>query len=225
MYFVEGIEMNRKKLALGAIGIAMALTQMPAYAQEWTTSWGEPDLQGMWPLNHLISVNVVRNKKYGDRLYLTDDEMTQAEANTAARDERFQSGTIPGADAAGMALNQTSLISFPVDGSFPELTTYGKELQAVMKGSYHPTQTVFDAIDDFSAWDRCITRGLPVSALARNYNNGYRIVQSPGYVALHLEMAHEVRIIPTDGRPSLDTGVKQWLGESRGHWGRADSCG
>jgi hypothetical protein len=43
-------------------------------------------------------------------------------------------------------------------------------------------------------------------------------MQSPGYVLILLEMAHEVRIIPTDGRPMLDSSIKEWLGESRGHW-------
>jgi hypothetical protein len=54
--------------------------------------------------------------------------------------------------------------------------------------------------------------------LPRNYNNGIGIVQSPGYVAITLEMAHETRVIPTDGRPPLDPAIRQWLGESRGHW-------
>ena len=43
-------------------------------------------------------------------------------------------------------------------------------------------------------------------------------MQSPGYVLIVLEMAHEVRIIPTDGRPALDPSIKEWMGESRGRW-------
>jgi hypothetical protein len=43
-------------------------------------------------------------------------------------------------------------------------------------------------------------------------------MQSPGYVVILLEMAHEARIIPTDGRPALDPTIRQWMGESRGHW-------
>jgi len=54
--------------------------------------------------------------------------------------------------------------------------------------------------------------------LPRNYNNGIRIMQSPGYVVILLEMAHEARIIPTDGRPALDGSIRQYLGESRGRW-------
>jgi hypothetical protein len=54
--------------------------------------------------------------------------------------------------------------------------------------------------------------------LPRNYNNGIRIMQSPGYVLIVLEMAHEVRVIPTGGRPAPDKSIKEWLGESRGRW-------
>src|ERR1700730_2524771 len=59
---------------------------------------------------------------------------------------------------------------------------------------------------------------MPVSMEPRNYNNGIRIVQSPGYVVIVLEMAHEARVIPTNGAPPLDSNIKQWMGESRGHW-------
>ena len=78
-----------------------------------------------------------------------------------------------------------------------------------MRGSYKPGQTVFDSPDDFDSWDRCITRGLPVSMLPRNYNNGIRIMQFPGYVVILLEMAHEARIIPTDEAPGA-----RWLDQA-----------
>jgi hypothetical protein len=52
----------------------------------------------------------------------------------------------------------------------------------------------------------------------RNYNNGIRIMQSPGYVIILLEMAHEARVIPTNGMPPIDSNIRQWMGESRGHW-------
>ena len=50
------------------------------------------------------------------------------------------------------------------------------------------------------------------------YNDNYQIVQAPGYVAILYEMMHDARIIPLDGRPHLDPHVRQWLGDSRGHW-------
>jgi hypothetical protein len=50
------------------------------------------------------------------------------------------------------------------------------------------------------------------------YNPAYQIVQSPGYVTILVEMLHETRVIPTDGRPHAPSDVRSWLGDSRGHW-------
>ena len=214
--------MMKRILALGSIGFSLSLLLNPAHAaEEWTqpmTSWGEPDITGVWPINHLIGVPLQRDPKYGDERFLSDAEFAEKQASVAARDERFQTGPIPQADAAGQAMRQTSLIIDPPDGRFPELTAHGKELQAKMRSSYDPKQTVFDTIGDFSAWDRCITRGMPVSMMPRNYNNGIRFFQAPGYVVISLEMAHEARVIPTTNMPPLDPAIRQWMGESRGHW-------
>jgi len=185
------------------------------------TPWGEPDLQGMWPLNHLIATNLQRNPQYGTRRFLTDEEFAAAEKSAQQSSERFQGGAIPTADAR-TASRLTSLISDPPDGRVPAFTPKGQEMFEKLHGSYRPRQVdgrdIFDNIDDFDTWDRCITRGMPVSMLTRNYNVGIRVMQSPGYVVLLLEMAHEARIIPTDNRPKLDPAIKQYMGEPRGHW-------
>jgi hypothetical protein len=208
-------------LCLAAQPIAAQESQQPAANPNWMppkTPWGEPDLQGIWPLNHLIATPFQRPAKYGDRRFMTDEEFAAAQKSAEARNKRFESGPIPQADSGTQVMRLTSLLSYPPDGRFPALTPEGKELYDKMHGSYKPGQTVFDSPADFDSWDRCITRGMPVSMLPRNYNNGIRIVQSPGYVLIVLEMAHEVRIIPTDGRPALDPSIREWLGESRGHW-------
>jgi hypothetical protein len=209
------------------IGLMVCWTPGTAAAQQaarskpgWThpkTPWGEPDLQGVWPLNHLIGTPLQRPEKFGERRFLTDEEFAAAQKNIENRNKRFESGTIPQADS-GQVTRLTSLMIDPPNGRFPALTAKGKELYDKMGGSYKPGQTVFDSPDDFDSWDRCITRGLPVSMLPRNYNNGIRIMQFPGYVVILLEMAHEARIIPTDGRPALEPSIKQYLGESRGRW-------
>ena len=81
----------------------------------------------------------------------------------------------------------------------------------------------FDWVTDFDSWDRCITRGLPASMFPFMYNNGMRIFQSPGVVAIQMEMVHETRIIPTDGRAAIPAQIQQWLGESRGA-GKCNTC-
>ncbi len=226
--------MMKTVLAYSGIGVGMGLMLFlaaePAVAQQspaakatkaWTppkTPWGEPDLQGIWPLNHLIATPFQRPEKFGERRFMTEQEFAAAQKSADSRNKRFESGAIPQADSGTQVMKLTSLMSEPANGRFPALTPKGKEMYAQMHGSYKPGQTVFDSPDDFDSWDRCITRGMPVSMLPRNYNNGIRIMQSPGYVLIVLEMAHEVRIIPTNGRPALDNSIKEWLGESRGHW-------
>ena len=191
----------------------------PAYKQP-LTSWGEPDIAGMWPINHLVTTPLQRDPKYGDRAYLTDDEFKAAQTRAEAQKKQRASGALPSSES-GAAIRQTSLIVDPPNGRFPALTPYGTELQSKMNSTYKPGKDAegsYDGIEDFGPWDRCITRGLPVSMEPRNYNNGIRITQSPGYVIITTEMAHEARVIPTTPLPKLDPAIKEWLGESRGHW-------
>jgi hypothetical protein len=191
----------------------------PAYKQP-KTSWGEPDISGMWPINHLVTNRLQRDPKLGDRLYLTDEEFKTKQADAERTQKQRASGALPSSES-GAAIRQTSLIVDPPNGQFPPLTDYGKQLQSKMNSTYKPGKDAegsYDGIEDFGPWDRCITRGLPVSMEPRNYNNGIRITQSPGYVIITVEMAHEARVIPTMPMPKLDSGIKQWLGESRGHW-------
>jgi hypothetical protein len=188
------------------------------------TPWGEPDLQGNWPIMHLFATRLQRDPKYGERRELSDEEWQAAQEGLKRRDERYHE-EIQG-NKMGMghwaetttrteAARLTSLISYPPNGQLPALTARGQELAPLFRSD--DTQQVFDSVNDFDAWDRCITRGLPASMLPFNYNNGIRIHQAPGYVVIDLEMIHEARVVPI-GLPPLDPAIKQWLGESRGHW-------
>ena len=52
-----------------------------------------------------------------------------------------------------------------------------------------------------------------------SYNDMLQIFQTPGYVAILQEMSNnDVRIIPLDDRPHLPSSIRQWPGDSRGHW-------
>jgi hypothetical protein len=48
------------------------------------------------------------------------------------------------------------------------------------------------------------------------YNNNVQLFQNRDYVVLLVEMIHDARTIPLDGRPF--TNIRQWKGESRGHF-------
>jgi hypothetical protein len=115
---------------------------------------------------------------------------------------------------------QTNLIVDPPDGRLPALTQEGKRRALQMRSSWAlpgDNQT-YDDVTDFDSWDRCITRGMPSSMMPYRYNGGFRIVQAPGYVIFQLEMIHEARVIPTDGRAPLPSEIRHFLGESRGRW-------
>ena len=239
--------MNRRICALGLVAAALALaacSESPSGSNADTatagadgvwqhprTEWGDPDLQGMWPIINLISTPFQRpvddkgNPIYGDRRFLTDEEYAATQERLAARDERYKQeiasnkmgmGHWAEASHSNDAARLTSLLVEPTNGRFPELTDRGKELASKMSSSW--SAKVFDKPTDFDTWDRCITRGLPPSMFPFNYNNGIEIHQAPGYVVIRLEMIHEARIVPVDGRPQIDPAIKQWMGESRGHW-------
>jgi len=190
------------------------------------TEWGDPDLQGMWPIMHLFTTPLQRPENFGERELRTAEEIAQAQASMERRDANYhamvnnkQLGMGGWAESTTTvdAIALTSLISYPPNGRFPELTARGEALRPQFGSD--DTRTVFDSpTEDFDSWDRCITRGLPNSMLPFNYNNGIRIIQSPGFVVIDLEMIHESRIIPVDDRPPLESEIKQWMGESRGYW-------
>ena len=71
---------------------------------------------------------------------------------------------------------------------------------------------------DRSNYDRCISTGVLNSITPKIYNSGSRIVQGPGWLAFQNEMIHETRVIPTDGRQQVGSGVKNWMGTSVGRW-------
>jgi hypothetical protein len=49
------------------------------------------------------------------------------------------------------------------------------------------------------------------------YNNNYQIVQTPDHVLILVEMVHDARIIRMNAKHASPD-VRQWLGDSVGHW-------
>ncbi|HEY5665942.1 MAG TPA: hypothetical protein VIV64_04410 [Gammaproteobacteria bacterium] len=125
-----------------------------------------------------------------------------------------------GATDPNVPQRQTNLLVDPPNGLLPELTAEGKRRALSMRSSWAlPGENhTYDGPADFDSWDRCLTRGMPSSMMPYRYNGGFRIVQAPGYVVFQLEMIHEARVIPTDGRAALAPAIGQYLGESRGRW-------
>jgi hypothetical protein len=182
------------------------------------TPWGEPDIQGVWSSDDMSLIPLSRPRQFGDRLYLNDQEFTARvkQVEGGVRNAETAIGSFRG-DFATRAFRQTSLIVDPPDGRMPEVTP-AAALRAAPRdeGTFGPGP--FDSPEDFTLYDRCITRGVVGSVLRVIYGNGNRIVQAPGMVAISYEMVHDTRVIYTDGRPHAGPAIRQYLGDSRGRW-------
>src|SRR5262245_59323551 len=200
------------------------------------TSWGDPDLSGIWPGTAMVGVPMQRDEKLGLRNYLTEEEFKAREAQFARQEEQDNAdfsletaASTPGGDVGGPVSPpphwlergdpqyQASLIIDPPGGRMPALTDAGQERQAAVRAARQGRGPA-DSYTDRSLYDRCITRGMVGSLTPAIYNAGNEITQSPGYVVIRNEMIHEARVIPLDGQPPLGPAFKQWVGDSRGHF-------
>jgi hypothetical protein len=221
---------------LGSIGVLAALVAAAALSAELAagqapargaaagkgtalrTPWGDPDLQGTW--TNTTATPLERPADLAGKTALTAEERAKRDALVAAAyDAPLRPGDTGAYNSfwseAGKNSARTSLIVDPPDGKLPALTPEALKradaIEAVRRR--RPWSWM-----DVNTYDRCISRGLPGAMMPGFYNHNYVIAQSPGYVAILVEMIHDTRIIPIDGRPHLGPGLKQWLGDSRGRW-------
>jgi hypothetical protein len=109
--------------------------------------------------------------------------------------------------------------------------TCKNKLPACSGGKYEPTPSPLrsqlppryntqrinrhDGPEDGALADRCLTIGLP------DFGGFRRIVQTPGSIAMFYDVGQGQgwqRNIVMDGRPHLPAAIRQWYGDSRGHW-------
>ena len=208
-----GAQGKTPHLALTALEGAASVSYTPP-----RTPWGDPDLQGTWTSDDMRGVPTVRPPQFGNRLYLNDQEYAERSKRDAAARQRADNdvGSFRN-DVGTRTWRQTSLIVDPADGRYPAFTPYAQTRRASRdRGTFGDGP--FDTFEDFTLYDRCITRGIVGGVLPVPYGNGNTIVQAPGMVIISYEMVHDTRVIYTDGRPHLSAGVRQFLGDSRGRW-------
>jgi hypothetical protein len=76
-----------------------------------------------------------------------------------------------------------------------------------------------DGPEDSSLAERCLTGGLP--EFGTNNGSFRRIVQTPGGIAIFYDVGQGQgwqRNIVMNGSPHLPANIRQWYGDSRGHW-------
>jgi hypothetical protein len=206
----------------------------------WTaprTPWGDPDLQGNYTNKYETSTPFERPKEFEGRRI---EDITAAELSAAVA--RRQEDTLArakyfGGDPAGLIGNSAEFrdiyeiakgsrpwfVIDPQDGKIPPILPEARARFAAAPRTGSFGNGPFNSHQDFSLWDRCITRGLPGSMLPGQYGNSYQIVQGPGFVAIRYEMVHDTRVIPLDpgprsGQPRVGSSIRSDMGVPRGHW-------
>ena len=207
------------------------------------TSFGDPDLQGLWTN---VSRTQLERKKPGP-LVISEQSAKKVEKKFQqffedayffedhAPPEIIPDATLKkgkGARRAMLGYNsfwwdidapfsrvhgeiRSSWIVDPPDGKVPYTAAALAEMKKALT-----IQSSKDGPEFRRLGERCLlgfgsTSGPPM--LNVEYNNHYRIVQAPGYVAILVEMVHDVRIIPIGGKP-LPAGMTPWMGDSIGRW-------
>ena len=186
--------------------------------------WGDPDLEGIWTNATLTTLQ--RAPELGTKAFFTAEEAAAWEKQriqATNADRPLRAGEVGAYNDAffergsrGVRSRRTSLIIDPPDGRIPAFTPEAQ--RKVDARAKHEAASPADRPDDRWLTERCILFGATVPMLPEPYNNIYRILQSPGYVTIMVEMNHDTRIIPLDNRTTLSPRIEQWAGDSRGRF-------
>jgi hypothetical protein len=205
-------------------------------AEPWSlprTAAGVPDLNGVWDFRTITPME--RPDSLAGKAVLTDEEAASLEEQTAR--ERVDKAPPPGQTGTynrfwvdyGTSVvdsRRTSLIVDPPNGRIPALTGAAAEKRAAermkRRGVDGHAPTPGGWVEDLGSNGlqlRCI-RGLNAGPpmAPGPYNNFVQLFQTDDHVALLNEMNHDVRVITLDGSAHVANGIRQWMGDSRGHW-------
>jgi hypothetical protein len=233
------VTMMTTLLAIGAAAQIVAQTRAAQANREatWTgrTLWGDPDVQGEWTSEGEYGVPFERPAQFGTRQFLTDEEYAKRIEDVRVRDEKdlervdVLSGRVDAPNAPiphwreyNTTSRRTSLVIDPPNGRLPPRTPQAKAVPVQRCGSLARGEPC-DTYVDYGLGVRCIVHGggFPDAMFPAVYNANFRIIQSPGYVAITYELIHDTRVIPIDAsspRESPSSGVRMYMGAARGRW-------
>lgn len=225
--------------ALCLIGPGLVCAQTPKPAKNWVmprTPDGKPDLEGIW--SNATMTPLERPANYANKPTLTEEE---AKAYVKASEEywkkyegkadnpiadQFGSGGTGGYNSVYVdrgsnlakvdGVYRTSLVIDPPTGKVPPITPEGRQRNMAMMRAFNR----YDSAKDRPLSERCIvgfgsTSGPPMLPVL--YNNNYQIVQTPDRIVILVEMVHDARIVRMNAEHAPPS-VRQWLGDSVGHW-------
>jgi hypothetical protein len=230
-------------MTLRLIGVLALAASIPTAAQNGVprTADGHPDLSGVWTNKNITPFE--RPPELAGKEFFTPQEAARYEkTHQFDVDDDRQKGTDsdvrsaynnfwwdPGTHIAKTL--RTSVVVEPPDGRVPALTPerqqqLRKAAEARRRRCQRPGCEVensgqpgpADGPEDRPLMERCLSFNNAAPMVHSAYNNNYEIVQTPGFVGIDVEMVHQMRRIPIDGTPHLPANVREWVGDSRGHW-------
>lgn len=200
--------------------LALLAAASAAHAQP-RTSWGAPDLQGLWSN---LTVTPLERPAGFSTLEVPEE---QAAAFERTSNVDFAEATIDGVGGRQsewweysphmMRVDgkvRTSIIIEPANGLLPASDAGKAKVAQLMTDNFN----LFDDPESRPSTERCLSGGSGSTGtpfFPARYNNNYRLVQTPDHLVIAMEMG-ETRIIPITNDPPPS--FRRWNGHSRGRW-------
>ena len=240
---------------LAALLVAGALAASPATApaasagptprQTPRTSWGRPDLSGVW--TNATLTRLERDPKLGDRPSLSPAEAAAIEGREAAHVARQSAPTDPAAKVTDLAEGcrdntgvncgynvgwtdpgstvmrvrgepRASLLTVPSNGRIP---AYRDGRRPALRRGGSGEGGPADNPEQRALGERCILAfGTPSGPVMTSqlYNNNYQFLLTRDALVIVVEMVHDARVIRLDRKAHLPASIRPWMGDSIGWW-------
>lgn len=240
--------MRDRLLVIAALSVVVAVAGAAATSQssDWTaplTPWGDPDLQGIWT-NENTGTPRQRPARFGDREFLTDEEVAELEQQAMERYEQALAAANPAGPRSQADIDRTkgtveegiygaeynnvwmdqpeppgplrwTRTSLVVDPPHGQIPPYTPELIARVEAREEARKHRGEA----DTWeDRNLNERCMKPQAATGLTGTVKIVQAPGMVAILPDGFQYPQLIALDGRDQVSSKIRGWFGRSRGHW-------
>jgi len=170
-----------------------------------------PDFSGAW--SSATAIPLERPAKLKDQPFYTKEQAVELQKKIRGADDdplsRLEAGSLM------LPSLRTSIITDPPNGLLPPLTPAAAAARKERVERLHNPA----AATDMGLQDRCLLfpTGVP-PMIPYRYNSNYQIVQTRDALMVQAEMIHDARIIRLDRSSHLPSNIRQWKGDSVGHW-------
>jgi hypothetical protein len=213
---------------MGAVAAVIAVVWLAPVSTTGQAAFAQHDLQGIW--TNATVTPLERPGELAGKEFFTEAEAAAYEKQARERNDADRRDSNAEADLAVgyndifwergrkiVSTRRTSIVVDPRDGRIPLLTSDAQK-KAFGRAEARRLRPA-DGPEDRSLADRCVVRGTSgPPMLPAGYSNNYKLLQTPEYVVILVEMIHDARIIPLDARPHLSQKIRHLLGDSRGRW-------